>query len=202
MADEPGAKNQHYWTLDKVASAIAVATFLFGFGSFAQAKDLFTGATQAAQAKLAQQEQQQLATDQYKTQQQNLRQSLIKDYVEVADQECQPVVSQDTNRPARYDYQADLRISELRAQMLVNMEAVPRKDLPADQIPVARKIISEFQAANDYWAAVTSAFAAGNIGVEDSALGQFTLAEGAFEADAAQFGFQVCDHAWPNLDPS
>jgi hypothetical protein len=209
MSSEPSAgkaaakvestdKKKNYWTLDKVASAIAISTFMFGVGSFAQARDLFTGTTQL---KLEQQQAQQLAAQQIKTEQQKIRQSKIDDYIAHADEACRPAVSQDTNRPTTYDYQAQVRIGALRQQMLTDWKAAPLYLLPADAMPSVNKILSELQAANDFWVAMSAAFSTGNLGVEDSALGQFTLAEGAFETDAAQFGFQVCDHAWPNLQP-
>lgn len=200
MESEPAAKkDRNYWTLDKVASLIAIGTFLFGVGSVAQAVGLFSGTTQR---RLEQQEQQQFDAQETQAQQRNERISQIDDYIRRADSACQSAVGQDTDRPATYDYQADLRISSLRIQMLDSWESVPYGALPADEIPVVRKIFLEFEAANDYWAAVTAAFSARNIGVEDTALGQFTSAEGAFETDAAQFGFEVCDHSWPNLNPN
>jgi hypothetical protein len=192
-------KNKNYWTLEKVGTAIALGAFLFGFGSFAQAKDFFTGETQR---KLAQQAQQRAAAEQQQQWDESRRRAAILRYVESADAACQPTVSQDSNEPAQFDYQAELRISGLRLEMLTRWESVPWGPLPGDQIPEVRRIWSEFQAANDYWAAMTSYRGAGNIGAQDAALGLFTSAEGAFEADADRFGFRACNHRWPNLEPS
>jgi hypothetical protein len=192
------AKKEHYWTLEKVGTAIALGAFLFGFGSFAQARDLFTGA--AARRQAQQQEQQALDRQQQATRTQQ-RNAAIGEYIARADSACQPFASQDSSRPARFDQAADAGIRDLRVAMLRAWQAVPWGSLPSDEIPRVRKMWSEFQAANDFWAAVSVYAGTGDLGAESSALGLYTTAENAFEADAGELGFRWCGHSWPNLLP-
>jgi hypothetical protein len=172
-------------TLQNITALIALASFCFGIGTWADLRHRFAPTANEVLQKYA---------GTYRQQ-----------YLSAADAACNRAASKGHQAtPTNLSYDWMMSILTVRRHMatdrsLVGLASVEYVDVPA--ATDAREMQYDFVASNAFWAATADDLKAANVAGYNTNLGLFTTTEGTFVTEARRFGLKTCSFAWPSVPP-
>ena len=180
---------ESFWSLGNITAVLALCTFFFGIGTVTDLSHrLFPTRT---------------ASDVRKQYVDTARQA----YVNLADERCRPAVNNakaSSSMPSPITYDWMMNVLTLRRQMAVSWAVLGPGELSATDAASAAdvlKMLSDFRAADAFWAATADNLKAGDVAGYNTNLGLFSSADGSFGDQARRFGFTVCNYQWPSAPP-
>lgn len=178
---------ESFWNLGNITALIALCSFFFGVGTWADLSHQPLGTPTASAVRLRYIDEQRSS------------------YVNMADQACHAAVSKaPTAAPEEICYNWTISVLTLRRQMARDWSVLGTGALAAaDSAGAAEvwKMLADFRAADVFWAATADALKARDVAGHNTNLGLFSSADGAFHQEAVRFGLTTCAFAWPSVPP-
>jgi hypothetical protein len=178
---------ESFWNLGNITALIALSSFFFGIGTVADLTHRLMPTRTASDAR------------------QEYLDKLRREYVKATDTVCQRTIGKvEPAPPGPVTYDWMMNVLSQRRQLAKDWGLIGGGVLSAaDPTGTAdvEKMLSEFRAADAFWAAIADDLKAGDVAAYNANLGLFITADGSFNDEARRFGFTTCSTPWPSVPP-